>query len=64
VAGSCSGASSGCKRWVDLLGGIIGVVLELGTWWAPNVGINSRRLFIPEHGGEWISAKVWKTREG
>jgi hypothetical protein len=38
------------------------VVFELRTRWTSNIGINSRRLFIPEHGGEWISAKVRKTR--
>jgi hypothetical protein len=32
-----SGPSSGCKRWLILLGGIAMVVFELGTRWAPNV---------------------------
>jgi hypothetical protein len=50
--GSCGGASSECKRWLNLLGGIVRVIFELRTRWAPNVQINSRRLFIPEHGGE------------
>jgi hypothetical protein len=45
------GPSSGCKRWLILLGGIIKVVVEFRTWWASNVGVNSRGLFIPEHEG-------------
>jgi hypothetical protein len=40
------------------------VVFELRTRCAQNVGINSHRLFIPKHGGEWISANVWKIGEG
>jgi hypothetical protein len=48
---SCGGASSGYKRWLDLHSGIIGVVFELETRWAPNVEINSRGLFIPKHKG-------------
>jgi hypothetical protein len=40
--GSCSGAPSECKHWLNLLGGIIRVVFELKPWWALNVGINSR----------------------
>jgi hypothetical protein len=62
--GSCSGASSGCKRWLILLGGIVRVVFKLRTWWTPNVGINSRRLFIPEHESGWKSAKLWKMGKG
>jgi hypothetical protein len=50
--GSCGGALSECKRWLNLLGGIVRVVFELRTQWMSNVGINSRRLFIPEHEGE------------
>jgi hypothetical protein len=49
--GSRGGASSGCKHWLDLLCGIVGVVFELATRWASNVEIKSRRLFIPEHEG-------------
>jgi hypothetical protein len=48
---SCGGSSSGCRRWLNLLGGIIGVVFELRPRWAPNVEINSRELSIPEHEG-------------
>jgi hypothetical protein len=50
--GSYGGALSKCKPWLNLLGGIVRVVFELRTQWVPNVGINSRRLFIPEHEGE------------
>jgi hypothetical protein len=48
---SFGGPSFGCKHWLILLGGITRVVLELRTWWAPNVGVISRGLFIPEHEG-------------
>jgi hypothetical protein len=50
---SLGGPSSGCKCWLILFGGIDRVVFELETQWAPNVGVNSRGLFIPEHGGGW-----------
>jgi hypothetical protein len=30
--------SSGCKRWLILLGGIVRVVFELRTRWVLNVG--------------------------
>jgi hypothetical protein len=43
---SLGGPSSGCKRWLNLLSGITRVVFELRTQWAPNVGVNSRGLFI------------------
>jgi hypothetical protein len=43
--------SYGCKRWLILLGGIARLVFELRTWWVPNVGVNSRGLFIPKHEG-------------
>jgi hypothetical protein len=64
LVGSCGGASSECNLWLNLLGGIVRVVFKLRTRWAQNVGLNSQGLFIPEHGGEWTSAKVQKTREG
>jgi hypothetical protein len=32
------GASYGWKRWLIHLGGIVRVILRLGTWWAVNVG--------------------------
>jgi hypothetical protein len=38
---SLGGPSSGCKRWLILLGGIARAIFELGTWWMPNVGVNS-----------------------
>jgi hypothetical protein len=47
------GPSFGCKRWLILLGGITKVIFDLGTQWAPNVGVNSRGLSIPEHEGGW-----------
>jgi hypothetical protein len=50
---SLGGRSSGCKRWLILPGGIARVVFELGTRWAPNVGVNSQGLFIPEHKVGW-----------
>jgi hypothetical protein len=31
--------SSRCRRWLTLLGGILRVVFELRTRWAPNIGI-------------------------
>jgi hypothetical protein len=46
---SCGGPSSGCKRWLILLVVIVRVVFELRTQWVPNVGVNSRGLFILEH---------------
>jgi hypothetical protein len=48
---SLDSPSSGCKCWLILIGGIARVVFELEIRWAPNVGVNSRRLFILE--GEW-----------
>jgi hypothetical protein len=48
---SCGSPSSRSRRWLILLGGIISVVFELRTQWVPNVWINSRGLFIPEHEG-------------
>jgi hypothetical protein len=50
---SLGGHLSWWKCWLILLGGIVKVVFELGTRWAPNVGVNSRGLFIPEHEGGW-----------
>jgi hypothetical protein len=50
---SLSGLSSGCKRWLILLGGIVRVVFDLGTRWATNVGVNSQGLFISEYEGVW-----------
>jgi hypothetical protein len=50
---SLSGPSSECKCWLILLGVIGRVVFELGTWWAPNIGVNSGGLFIPKHEGGW-----------
>jgi hypothetical protein len=38
---SYNGSSYGCKRWLILLSGIVRVVFELRTRWAPNVGVNS-----------------------
>jgi hypothetical protein len=48
---SCGCPSSGCKRWLILLGGIVRVFFKLRTRWAPNASVNSRGLFIPEHEG-------------
>jgi hypothetical protein len=48
---SCGGPSSGCKRWLILLGGIVRVIFEPRIRWAPNVGVNSQGLFIPKHEG-------------
>jgi hypothetical protein len=47
----CGGPSLVYRRWLGLLGGIVRVVFKLRTRWVPNVGINSRWLFIPEHEG-------------
>jgi hypothetical protein len=48
---SYGGPSSGCKRWLILLGGIIRVIFQLRTQWASNVGVNSLRLLTAEHEG-------------
>jgi hypothetical protein len=48
---SCDGPSPWCRRWLSLLGGIIRVVFDPRTRWAPCVGLNSRSLSIPEHKG-------------
>jgi hypothetical protein len=48
---SCGGPLLGFRRGLSLLSGIVMVVFELRTQWVPNVGINSRCLFIPEHEG-------------
>jgi hypothetical protein len=37
----CGGPSSGCRRWLILLDGIVRVVFKLKTRWASNIGINS-----------------------
>jgi hypothetical protein len=50
---SLSGHSSGCRRWLILLGGIARVVFEFGTLWVPNIRVNRRGLFIPGHEGGW-----------
>jgi hypothetical protein len=39
----CGTDSSGWRRWLVRLGGIIGVIFELITTWAPNVGIKQMK---------------------
>jgi hypothetical protein len=47
-AGLCGKSSSGWRRWLNHLGGIVrGVILELGTWWVPNVGIQKPKAIKP-----------------
>jgi hypothetical protein len=43
----CGKSSSGWRRWLNHLGGIVRDVLELGTWWAPNIGIQKPKAIQP-----------------
>jgi hypothetical protein len=56
--GSCVASSPGRERcWLTLLGGIIRVFFELKTRWAPDVGIQVRKL-EPKHDESGINMKV------
>jgi hypothetical protein len=59
----CDASPSGCERHclILVLGGIIRVVFDLKTWWAPNVGSQSLKALTANIKAK--SAKVWKGHE-